>query len=171
MGLVRCGGGVRWNEPGQESIEGDIVPEVRELFVHAGWNVSAATVDLEKERTLTSSRDKDSWCKKVNDRIVEKYPDCEAIDITCCYMEGSSLTMYTPGNFDHEKAKHQFPKTLQIRTHPLHRARLTVLCLTLMSSQQKNLQTEPPSVPCRTIPGLEMSFRSHKKMQTLANHT
>ena len=71
-----CGGGVQWNEPGQESIEGDIAPDVREFFVQrfvAGWNVSAATVDLEKGRTLTSfRRDKDSWCKKVNDRIVEQ---------------------------------------------------------------------------------------------------
>ena len=63
----------------------------------------------------------------MNDRIAQKFPVCEAIDITCCYQEGSSLTAYAIGNFDHKRAKHQFPKVLQIRTHPLHRARLTLL--------------------------------------------
>ena len=33
---------------------------------------------------------------------------------------------FTVGNHDHERAKHQYPKVFQIRTHPQHRARLTL---------------------------------------------
>ena len=117
---------MEWEEPGQETIKGEVSSEVRDFMVKryvAGWGVNAKSVDLEKGRTLTSfRRDKDSSCRYVNDRIAQTFPDCEAIDITCCYQEGSSLTAYTSGNFDHEKAKHQFPKILQIRTHPLHSA-------------------------------------------------
>ena len=122
---------MKWEEPGQSSTKGEVAPEVRAFFVKryvAGWGVNANTVDLEKGRTLTSfRRDKESWCRYINERIAQEFPDCEAIDITCCYEEGSNLTAYTSGNFDHEKAKHQFPKILQIRTHPKHRARLTLL--------------------------------------------
>ena len=74
---------MQWNEPGQKIIEGDIAPEVREFFVQrfvAGWNISASIVDLEKGRTLPSfMRDKDSWCKKVNDRVVEKIPTAKPL--------------------------------------------------------------------------------------------
>ena len=131
LGSIRRGGGVQWDEPGQMSIKGEVEPEVRAFFVEryvAGWGVNAHTVDLEKGRTLTSfRRDKDSWCRYINDRIVQDFPDCEAIDVSCCYEEGSHLTPYTIGCFDHDKAKHQYSKILQIRTHPKHRARLTLL--------------------------------------------
>ena len=73
LNSIRCGGGVEWEEPGQEAIKGEVSSEVRKFMVEryvAGWGVNAKSVDLEKGRTLTSfRRDKDSWCRYVNDRI------------------------------------------------------------------------------------------------------
>ena len=108
---------MQWEEPGQETLKGEVSPEVRNFFVEryvAGWGVNAKNIDLEKGRTLTSfRRDKDSWNRNVNDRIARQFPDCEAIDITCCYQEGSSLTAYTIGNFDHERANTSFQKSFK----------------------------------------------------------
>ena len=112
--------------------EADHVPEdVKQFFIDAyvrGWNLGGHNVSLEKGVAMMSyRRDKDKWCEDVVHQIETKYPNCLKVDIPCLYHQGDAMQTYDPWNDDHKRHKQQYPKCLQVRTHPDHAFRLLLL--------------------------------------------